>query len=190
MKLNELKPAEGAVFKKMRVGRGSGSGKGKTCGRGIKGQKARTGVSINGFEGGQMPLYRRLPKRGFTNIHAKEFATLTLARLQEAIDSKKLDVSKTVDEAALVEAGVIRHKRDGVRLIGGGELKGKVSLVLTGGATGGAEKAVKKAGGSIETASGPKPFVRKGRESRLIQKDANNKWRNDRREAKKAGKKA
>lgn len=190
MKLNELKPAEGAVFKRMRVGRGSGSGKGKTSGRGVKGQKARTGVSINGFEGGQMPLYRRLPKRGFTNIHAKEYAVLTLARLQQAIDAKKLDISKTVDEAALVEAGVVRRKRDGIRLIGNGELKGKLTLKLSGGATGAAVKAVEKAGGSVEHIEGPKPFVRKGRESRLIQKDANNKWRNERREAKKAGRKA
>lgn len=149
MKLNELKPNAGSTKRKMRVGRGIGSGKGKTSGRGVKGQKARTGVAINGFEGGQMPLYRRLPKRGFNNIFARDLVELTLVRLQFAIDEKKLDIKGVVDEDALVKAGVVRRKRDGIKLIGGGELTSKVSLKISG-VTKGAEEAVKKAGGSVE----------------------------------------
>ena len=149
MKLNELKPKAGSTKRKMRVGRGIGSGKGKTSGRGVKGQKARTGVSINGFEGGQMPIYRRLPKRGFTNIFARDLVELTLVRLQFAIDEKKLDIKGVVDEDALVKAGVVRRKKDGVKLIGGGELTAKVNLKISG-ATKGAAEAVKKAGGSID----------------------------------------
>ena len=150
MKLNELQPKEGSVKRRMRVGRGIGSGKGKTSGRGVKGQKARTGVSLNGFEGGQMPLYRRLPKRGFTNIFARELVELTLGRLQEAIDSKKLDAKGVIDEDVLVKSGVIRRKRDGVRLLGTGELKAKIDLKISGGATKSAIAAVEKAGGKIE----------------------------------------
>jgi large subunit ribosomal protein L15 len=149
MKLNELKPKAGSTKRKMRVGRGIGSGKGKTSGRGVKGQKARTGVAINGFEGGQMPIYRRLPKRGFTNIFARDLVELTLVRLQFAIDEKKLDTKGVVDEDALVKAGVVRRKKDGVKLIGGGELKSKINLKISA-ATKGAEDAVKKAGGGIE----------------------------------------
>lgn len=149
MKLNELQPNEGSVKNRMRVGRGIGSGKGKTCGAGQKGQKSRTGVAINGFEGGQMPIYRRLPKRGFNNPNAKTYAEVTLARLQTAIDAKKLDAKKEITEAALVEAGVIRRIKDGVRLIASGELKAKVNLKLSGGATKGAVEAVEKAGGSV-----------------------------------------
>jgi large subunit ribosomal protein L15 len=133
------------------VGRGIGSGKGKTSGRGVKGQKARTGVSIKGFEGGQMPLYRRLPKIGFTNIFAKDLVEITLSRLQQAVDSKKLDAKKLVDEDALVAAGVIRRKKDGVKLLNTGALKIKLDLKLTA-ATAGAIKAVEKAGGKIEVA--------------------------------------
>jgi large subunit ribosomal protein L15 len=151
MKLNELKPTPGSKKKRMRVGRGIGSGKGKTSGRGVKGQKARTGVSgIRGFEGGQMPLYRRLPKLGFSNEQfSKKLVELSLGRLQEAIDAKQIDAKKTVDEDALVKGGVLRRKRDGVKLLGNGTLKTKIDLKITK-ATKSAEEAVKKAGGSIE----------------------------------------
>lgn len=149
MKLNELKPNEGAVKRRMRVGRGIGSGKGKTSGRGVKGQKARTGVSINGFEGGQMPLHRRLPKFGFVNLFGRDLAELTLGRLQEALDSKKLDGKKPIDEEALVASGVIRRKKDGVKLLASGELTAKVDLKLTA-ASKGAAAAVEKAGGRLE----------------------------------------
>jgi large subunit ribosomal protein L15 len=149
MKLNELQPKEGSTKRKMRVGRGIGSGKGKTSGRGVKGQKARKGVAINGFEGGQMPIYRRLPKRGFNNIFALNQVELTLVRLQYAIDEKKLDTSAVIDEDALVKAGVVRRKKDGIKLIASGELKSKVNLKISG-ATKGATEAVEKAGGKIE----------------------------------------
>jgi large subunit ribosomal protein L15 len=161
MKLNELKPKAGSTKRKMRVGRGIGSGKGKTSGRGVKGQKARTGVAINGFEGGQMPLYRRLPKRGFNNIFARDLVEVTLVRLQFAIDEKKLDTKGTIDAEALVKAGVIRRKKDGVKLIGGGELKSKVNLKIAG-ATKGAKEAVEKAGGSIELIVVERKAVEKG----------------------------
>jgi len=120
MKLNEIKDNEGSSKDRIRVGRGIGSGKGKTGGRGVKGQKARSGVSINGFEGGQMPIYRRLPKRGFNNIFASEYATVSLGRIQTAIDAGKLDANATVDAAALKAAGVIRRLKDGVRVLSGG----------------------------------------------------------------------
>ena len=148
MKLNELRPQKGAVKRKMRVGRGIGSGKGKTSGRGVKGQKARTGVSVNGFEGGQTPLHRRIPKSGFTNIHALNIVTLTTGRLQEAIDSKLLDPKNAVDEAGLVKAKVLRRKHDGIKLVVKGELKGQLQLTLTA-ASKGAIEAVEKAGGKI-----------------------------------------
>jgi large subunit ribosomal protein L15 len=128
MKLNELHDNPGAVKKRMRVGRGIGSGKGKTGGRGVKGQKSRTGVAIKAFEGGQMPLYRRLPKRGFTNIFAKDLNEVNLARLQQAVDAGKLDAKKPVTEDALVEAGVLSKKRDGVKVLGRGELTTKLDL--------------------------------------------------------------
>lgn len=128
MKLNELHDNPGAVKKRMRVGRGIGSGKGKTGGRGVKGQKSRTGVAIKAFEGGQMPLYRRLPKRGFTNIFAKDLNEVNLARLQQAVDAGKLDAKKPVTEEALVEAGVLSKKRDGVKVLGRGELTTKLDL--------------------------------------------------------------
>lgn len=149
MKLNELKPNPGSKKKRMRVGRGIGSGKGKTSGRGGKGQTARTGVAIAGFEGGQTPLFRRLPKIGFKKYNRKEFAEVNLGRLQQAVDAKKLDSSKTVDADALLKAGVISHKRDGVRLLGKGELKAKLTLVVTG-ASAAAVAAVEKAGGKVE----------------------------------------
>ncbi len=149
MKLNELKPNEGAKHNYQRVGRGIGSGKGKTSGVGVKGQKARSGVAIKGFEGGQMPLYMRLPKHGFTNIFGKEYATITLARLDQAIASGLIDAKGTIDEDTLLKNKVISNKRDGVRLIGGGTLKSKVSLKISG-ATKSASEAVSKAGGSID----------------------------------------
>ncbi len=148
MKLNELKPKAGATKNATRVGRGIGSGKGKTSGSGQKGQKARSGVAINGFEGGQMPLYRRMPKLGFNNIFRKEFAELSLGKLQEAIDAKKIDASKALDEDALVKARVVRRKLDGIKLLAGGELKAKVDLSLSG-ASKGAVAAVEKAGGKV-----------------------------------------
>lgn len=148
MKLNEIKDNPGARRSKMRICRGIGSGKGKTGGRGGKGQTARTGVAINGFEGGQMPLYRRLPKRGFTNIFAKRFAEVNLGRLQEAFESGKLDPKKPINSAALVAAGVVRKPWDGVRLLGAGEIKEKVSIEVAG-ATKAAIEAVKKAGGTV-----------------------------------------
>ncbi len=148
MKLNELQPNEGSTKNRMRVGRGIGSGKGKTSGRGVKGQKARTGVSVKGFEGGQMPLHRRLPKRGFKNIFARDLVEVTLGRLQAAIDSKKLDGKGALDEDALVKAGVIRRKRDGIKLVNSGTLKAKLDLTVTG-ATKGAVEAVEKSGGKV-----------------------------------------
>jgi len=150
MKLNELRHRPGAKTKKMCVGRGIGCGKGKTCGRGVKGQKARSGVAIKGFEGGQMPLYRRLPKLGFSNeTFTTNLVEVSLDRLQQAIDSKLIDIKQTVDEDALVKARVISRKRDGVKLLGSGELKSKVNLKISK-ATKSAAEAVKKAGGSIE----------------------------------------
>lgn len=148
MKLNDLAPKGGATKDRMRVGRGIASGKGKTCGRGQKGQKAREGVSINGFEGGQMPLHMRMPKMGFTNIFRKNYAELTLGKLQGAVDAERIDAKKPVDEDALVAAGIVRRKKDGIRLIGGGDLKANLELTLTG-ASGPAKAAVEKVGGSL-----------------------------------------
>lgn len=150
MKLNEIRDNEGATKARMRVGRGIGSGKGKTAGRGVKGQKARTGVSIKGFEGGQMPLHRRLPKRGFNNIHAHDLNEVNLGRVQEAVDAGKLDKAATVTVAALVEAGIISRARDGVKLLGVGELKVKLTFEVTR-ASKSAIEAVEKAGGSVTT---------------------------------------
>jgi large subunit ribosomal protein L15 len=149
MKLNELRDKEGATHSKKRLGRGIGSGSGKTGGRGVKGQKSRSGVAINGFEGGQMPLYRRLPKRGFNNIFAKSFVTVSLARIQAAIDAKKLDAAETVTVEALVKAGVIRRAKDGVRILSDGELKAKLSFDVAGASKAAVEK-IEKAGGSVK----------------------------------------
>lgn len=149
MKLNEIRDNEGATQNRKRAGRGIGSGKGKTAGRGVKGQKSRSGVAINGFEGGQMPIYRRLPKRGFVNIFKKNFNTVSLGRLQAAVDAKKLDAKKTVDAAALLEAGVIRREKDGVRVLSDGELKAKLKLEVAGASKAAIEK-IEKAGGSIK----------------------------------------
>lgn len=149
MKLNDLRDKEGATHSRKRVGRGIGSGTGKTGGRGVKGQSSRSGVAINGFEGGQMPLYRRLPKRGFNNIFAKSFVTVSLARIQIAIDAKKLDAKETVTAELLAKAGVIRRVKDGVRILSDGELKAKVSFDVAGASKAAVEK-IEKAGGSIK----------------------------------------
>jgi len=149
MKLNELAPKEGSMKGRMRVGRGIGSGKGKTSAKGQKGQKARSGVAIKGFEGGQMPLYQRLPKRGFSSRVANDYAEVNLAKLQKFIDAKKLAIKDTITEQTLVEAGVIRRIKDGVRLLGNGELTSKVTLSISG-ATKTAVEAVEKAGGKVE----------------------------------------
>ena len=149
MKLNEIKDNEGSTKNRKRVGRGIGSGSGKTGGRGVKGQKARSGVAINGFEGGQMPIYRRLPKRGFNNIFASDFVIVSLDRVQKAIDAGKLDAKATVDAAALKAAGVIRREKDGVRVLADGELKAKVAFEVAGASKPAIEK-IEKAGGSIK----------------------------------------
>ncbi|MCW2310183.1 50S ribosomal protein L15 [Rhodobium gokarnense] len=148
MKLNEIKDNDGAVKTAKRVGRGIGSGKGKTGGRGVKGQKSREGVAIKGFEGGQMPLHRRLPKRGFSNIFAKSYNVTSLGRVQQAIDAGKLDKKATVTVEALVAAGVVRRAKDGVRLLADGELKDKVTFEIAG-ASKAAIAAVEKAGGKV-----------------------------------------
>ena len=148
-KLNELSPREGSTKGRMRVGRGPGSGKGKTAGRGVKGQKARTGVSIAGFEGGQMPLHMRLPKRGFNNIFARDYAEVNIGAVQKAIDAGKLDIKGTLDHDALKGAGLARGGKDGVRLLGKGELKAKLAFKVAG-VSKGAREAVEKAGGSID----------------------------------------
>ena len=140
MKLNELRDKEGSTHSKKRLGRGIGSGSGKTAGRGVKGQKARSGVAINGFEGGQMPLYRRLPKRGFKNIFAKKFNVVSLARVQQAVDAEKLDAKKTIDVTALIAAGVIRRAKDGVRLLSDGEVKAKLTFDVAGASKAAIEK--------------------------------------------------
>ena len=152
MKLNEIKDNEGSTKNRKRVGRGIGSGSGKTGGRGVKGQKARSGVAINGFEGGQMPIYRRLPKRGFNNIFASDFVIVSLDRVQKAIDAGKLDAKATVDAAALKAAGVIRREKDGVRILADGELKAKVAFEVAGASKPAIEK-IEKAGGSIKLLS-------------------------------------
>jgi large subunit ribosomal protein L15 len=149
MKLNEIRDNQGARKSKMRVGRGIGSGKGKTAGRGQKGQKSREGVSIAGFEGGQMPLHMRLPKRGFNNIFAKDYAEVNLGAIQKMVDAGKLATDGTVDHAALKAAGLARGGKDGVRLLGKGALTTKLSFRVAG-ASAGARQAVEAAGGSVE----------------------------------------
>jgi large subunit ribosomal protein L15 len=148
MKLHELRDNDGATKKRKRVGRGPGSGMGKTAGRGIKGQKSRSGVAIKGFEGGQMPLYQRLPKRGFNKPNRKKFSVVNLGILQKFIDAKKLDAKKPITEDVLVEAGVVRRKLDGVRVLAKGEISAKIDLSVTG-ASKAAVEAVEKAGGSL-----------------------------------------
>ncbi len=151
MKLNQLADKAGSTKDRMRVGRGIGSGKGKTGGRGVKGQKSRSGVAIKGFEGGQMPLHRRLPKRGFRNIFAKDFNSVGIDRVQKAIDAGKLDSKAPVTAAALVTAGVIRRARDGVRLVANGEFTAKVDFEVAG-ASKTAIAAIEKAGGTVKIA--------------------------------------
>ena len=148
MKLNELRDNEGATRKKKRVARGPGSGKGKTAGRGIKGQTSRSGVALNGYEGGQMPLYRRLPKRGFTKPNRLDFAVVNLGQIQSFIDAGKLDAKAEVTEDALVAAGVTRRKLDGVRVLAKGELTAALTLTVAG-ASKAAVEAIEKAGGKI-----------------------------------------
>jgi large subunit ribosomal protein L15 len=148
MRLNELSDRPGATRARKRLGRGVGSGLGKTSGRGIKGQKARAGVAIKGFEGGQMPLHRRLPKRGFNNIFGKNFNEINLGKIQAAVDAGRLDGKKPITVEALKEAGLIRRAKDGVRLLGTGELKAKLSFEITG-ASQSAIKAVEAQGGSV-----------------------------------------
>ena len=151
MKLNELRDNPGARHKSKRVGRGIGSGRGKTAGRGNNGQKSRSGVAIKGFEGGQMPLYRRLPKRGFNNIFAKRFQVVNLGRLQTAIDTGRLDAGKPIGTAELIASGVVRRARDGVRLLGKGELTTNVDITVAG-ASASAVEAVEAAGGKVRVA--------------------------------------
>jgi large subunit ribosomal protein L15 len=154
MKLHELADNEGARRPRKRIGRGPGSGMGKTGGRGIKGQTSRSGVAIKGFEGGQMPLHRRLPKRGFTNIFRKAFAIVNLRDIQRGIDEGKLDASAPIDVKALVAAGVVRRELDGVRVLAKGEITAKVAIVAAG-ASKAAVAAVEQAGGSL-TVTAPK----------------------------------
>ena len=149
MKLSDIADNAGSRKKRMRVGRGIGSGKGKQSGRGGKGQTARSGVRIKGFEGGQMPLHRRLPKRGFNNIFRLDFAEINLDRLQQAIDAKLVDVKETVTVESLVKSGVIRRAKDGLRLLGRGELKAKLAIEVHG-ASKSAVAAVEKAGGTVK----------------------------------------
>jgi large subunit ribosomal protein L15 len=149
MRLNEIADNAGARKRRMRVGRGIGSGKGKTAGRGVKGQKSRTGVAIKGFEGGQMPLYRRIPKRGFRPPHQKTWQIINLGALQKAIDDKRLDASQPIDAAAMLAAGLFKSASDGVRLLGKGELTAKIEVKVAG-ASASAIAAVEKAGGKVE----------------------------------------
>ena len=148
MKLNELRDNDGATKPRKRIGRGAGSGTGKTGGRGIKGQKSRSGVAIKGYEGGQMPLYQRLPKRGFNMRNRKKFAVVNLGLLQKFIDAKKLDAKKEITEDVLLETGIIRRKLDGVRVLAKGEFTSKAKISVTG-ASKSAVEAVEKAGGSL-----------------------------------------
>jgi large subunit ribosomal protein L15 len=149
MKLSEIADNTGSRKKRMRVGRGIGSGKGKTSGRGGKGQTARSGVRIKGFEGGQMPLHRRLPKRGFNNVFRLEFAEINLDRLQQAIDAKLLDVDAVINAESLVKSRVLKSPKDGVRLLGRGEIKAKVNIEVHG-ASKSAIAAIEKAGGAVK----------------------------------------
>ena len=154
MKLNELHDNPGAAKKAKRVARGPGSGKGKMAGRGIKGQKSRSGVALNAYEGGQMPLYMRLPKRGFTKPNRKEYAVINLATLQRFVDNGKLDGKAEITEEALVKSGLVRRRLDGVRLLGKGALTAKLTVSVTG-ASKSAVEAVEKAGGTITLKTPP-----------------------------------
>jgi large subunit ribosomal protein L15 len=151
MKLNELRDNPGAAKKAKRVGRGPGSGKGKTAGRGIKGQKSRSGVAINAYEGGQMPLYQRLPKRGFNKPNRKDFAIVNLGLIEKFVEAGKLDAKSEIDEDALVASGLVRRKRDGIRVLAKGDVSSKLNISVTG-ASRAAVAAVEKAGGTLKTA--------------------------------------
>ena len=164
MKLNEIRDNKGARKSLMRVARGVGSGKGRTAGRGIKGQKSRTGVSINAFEGGQMPVYRRLPKRGFKNIFRKDYAVINVGDLQKAIDSKILSATKEINAIALMEAGIMKKINDGIRLLGKGTLTSKVTIRVVG-ATETAKAAVEKAGGEVIVEPIKKTVLEKGKKT-------------------------
>ena len=155
MKLNELQPPEGSHKKRMRVGRGEGSGKGKTGGRGVKGQTSRTGHGINGFEGGQMPLHMRMPKRGFNKPNRREYAEVNLWRIAQAIEAGRLDAKEAITADALIAAGVIRRAKDGVRLLGEGTVSGALTLTVES-ATAGAREAVEAAGGSLTVTRKPR----------------------------------
>ncbi|MBH5322208.1 50S ribosomal protein L15 [Aurantiacibacter sediminis] len=169
MKLNEIRDNKGARQDRTRVGRGIGSGKGKTGGRGQKGQKSRSGVAIKGFEGGQMPLHMRLPKRGFNNPFGKEYAEVNLGQVQRLVDDKKLDAKGTIDHEALKAAGVARGGKDGVRLLGKGEFSAKLTFKVAG-ASKGAVAAVEKAGGKVEVIDKGKPEHEKKAERREANK--------------------
>jgi len=153
MRLNELRDNPGATHPRKRLGRGTGSGLGKTSGKGHKGQKARSGVAVNGFEGGQMPIYRRLPKRGFTNIFRKQFGVLNVGRLQAAIEAGKVDATQPITGATLAAAGIVKAGKDGVRLLGKGEFTAKIEIHVAG-ASKAAVEAVEKAGGSVVLPAG------------------------------------
>lgn len=152
MKLNELSDNPGATKGKKRVGRGPGSGKGKTGGRGIKGQKSRSGVAIKGYEGGQMPLYQRLPKRGFNKPNRKAFSVINLGLIQKFIDEGKIDAKADITEDALIASGLVRRKKDGIRVLAKGDFKAKANITVTG-ASKGAVEAVEKAGGKLTVAT-------------------------------------
>lgn len=154
MKLHELRDNPGATKKRMRVGRGPGSGKGKMGGRGIKGQKSRSGVAINGYEGGQMPLYQRLPKRGFNKPNRKEFAVVNLGLIQKFVDAGKLDGAAAITEDALIASGLVRRKLDGIRVLAKGDVTAALTIEVTG-ASKSAVAAVEKAGGSLKVAAAP-----------------------------------
>jgi len=160
-KLNEIRDNEGAHAKRMRVGRGPGSGKGKTAGRGVKGQKSRSGVALNGFEGGQMPLHMRMPKRGFRRPFPEHLVEVNLWRIAAAIEAGKLDAKKPVDAETLKAAGVIRRARDGVRLLGDGEIKAKLAVTVHS-ATAAARAAVEKAGGAVTETRKPRQVTAEG----------------------------
>ena len=155
MKLNQLSDNPGATKKRKRIGRGPGSGTGKMGGRGIKGQKSRSGVAINGYEGGQMPLYQRLPKRGFNNINAKTYAVVNLGLLQKFIDEKKIDIEKPITQESLVESGLVRRVKDGVRVLNKGAITSKIDLTVSG-ASKTAIAAVEAAGGKLTVTTAPK----------------------------------
>jgi large subunit ribosomal protein L15 len=173
MKLNDIRDNDGARKGRIRVGRGIGSGKGKTGGRGQKGQKSRSGVAVKGFEGGQMPLHMRLPKRGFNNIFGKDYAEVNIGMVQKALDAKKLDAKGTIDHDALKAAGLARGGKDGVRLLGKGELTAKVSFKVAG-ASKGAIEAVEKAGGKVDVIAAAVPEA----EKKQARREANTAARN------------